>query len=108
MFNFGGINAESFQLRSTTLKHTHKRYRRPKVRSIADSDHVTLREQLFRVAAEPGFPYFSRSKFKIANTPAPLELHAVAKLAHVYFLVQSSRVLFQFPSAKFPVAKIAS
>ena len=32
---FGGINAESFHLRSTTLKHTHKRYRRPKVRVAA-------------------------------------------------------------------------
>ena len=33
--HFGGINAEYFHLRSTTLKHTHKRYRRPKVRVAA-------------------------------------------------------------------------
>ena len=40
----------------------HKRYRRPKVRGIASSDHVTLREQLFRVAAEHGFHIFTKSK----------------------------------------------
>ena len=33
-----------------------------KVRCAASSDHVTLREQLFRVAAEPDFPSFSRSQ----------------------------------------------
>ena len=42
--------------------HKHKRYRRPKVRGIASSDHVTLREQLFRVAAEHGFYIFTMSK----------------------------------------------
>ena len=33
-----------------------------KVRCIASSDHVTLREQLFRVAAEHGFHIFTKSK----------------------------------------------
>ena len=52
MFNFGGINAESFQLRSTTLKHKHKRYRRPNIVRFVCSNHVTSRERLIRVAVE--------------------------------------------------------
>ena len=50
------------QRRSSTFNHKHKRYRRPKVRNVASSDHVTLRGQLLRVAAEPGFHIFTMSK----------------------------------------------
>ena len=44
---------------SNVDQNTDKRYRRPKVSSFASSDHVTLREQLLRVAAEPGFHIFT-------------------------------------------------
>ena len=47
---------------SNVDQNTDKRYRRPKVSSFASSDHVTLREQLLRVAAEHGFDIFTKSR----------------------------------------------
>ena len=60
---------------SNTLNQIHKRYRRPKVRCAASSVHVTLREQLLRVAAESGFHIFTMSKtanhVRVTSTDMP-------------------------------------
>ena len=68
-------NIRSRRFGSNTLNHKHKRYRRPKVRCAASSVHVTLREQLLRVAAESGFHIFTMSKaanhVRVTSTDMP-------------------------------------
>ena len=48
------------QRRSNTLNHKHKRYRRPKVRSVASSVHGPLREQLRPCGRRARFLFFTR------------------------------------------------